>query len=356
MSDAPLEGYLDTADWRAITGWAYNPAEPDKPLWLECVIDDRKPVRFLANLLRPDLQRLGIGTGRYGFNLSMPSPLDPTRPHEITVRRESDERLLFSAPRLLERAPLSSPDAQAWFEGLMAAQIEAATGSGDLMPTATLLLTQVDRLLQANAELANGVMQRDRFRRRWNDTLGGSAPEPTPAPDQRPWALVINAGLPQTPDALALVRALQTGGHRVAAIGSASLASDGSDNLATLGVAVHGAPLVFSVEDLLRLEAGLYRCVVLCGFMQAASYGLVTRLHQPRARIVAILPGLPMTGQEDALAMMAMLAADQIVVPDVMAAQPLARRVPGRPLHQVDFTRPDAEILAAIAPAIGVRP
>jgi hypothetical protein len=353
----PLEGHVDVADWRLIAGWAFNPAEPETPLWLECVIDDRPPVRFLANMLRGDLQREGVGTGRYGFHLSLPAPLDPTQPHQVTVRRESDGRILRNSPRLLERAKLCEPDAQAWFEGLMAAEIEAAAAAGDLMPPARLLLTQVDRLLLAEAELANGSRLRERFRRRWDDVLGGIPPAPTPdpQPDPRPWALVIDAEQPVAPEKLALIRALQASGHRVAAIASAILPDRGPEELTALGVVVHGAPLVFSVEDLLRREAGLYRCVVLFGFLAAAAYGLVARLHQPRARIVACLPGAPAFGPEDVMAVMAMLAADHIVVPGANSAEMLMRRVPGRPLHAVDLTQTDPAILRALAPAIGVR-
>lgn len=353
----PLEGYLDAADWRMISGWARNPDDPDQPLWLECIIDDAAPIRFLANLLRPDLQRAGLGHGRHGFQLGLPGPLDPTVPHSIGVRRASDGRHLIGSPKLLPRAPLSSPDARAWFEGVISAEIEAAIAEADVMPTVEMLVRQIDRLLQARADIASLWRVRDRFRRRWQDMLGDAPPPAMATPDLRPSVLVIESELPATAEGQALITMLLGLGHRVAVIGATSLETSGpaAEALTAMGVTLHGRPHVFSVEDLLLREAGLYRCVVLRGLVATSAYGLVVRRHQPRARLLACLPDVAPGGQDELLALIGGLSADHIITASADTAQLLGQRLPGRAVLVVGLARDSEPTRVTLAGLLGVQ-
>ena len=353
----PMDGYLDSADWRTISGWACNPDDPDRAIWLECVMDDAAPIPFLANLLRPDLQRAGHGNGRNGFQLGLPGPLDPTIPHNIGVRRASDGRHLMGSPRLLPRASLSSPNARAWFEGVIDAEIEAVTAAEDVIPTVDLLVGQVDRLLQTRSDIVSLSRLRERFRKRWQDRLGNEPPPVVETPDLRPAVLVIESELPATGEGRALIAMLLGLGHRVAIIGAGFLETSGpaAEALAAMGVTLHGRPHVFSVEDLLLREAGLYRCVVLRGLVAVSAYGLVVRRHQPRARLLACLPDVTPGGQEELLALIGGLSADHIVTPSADTAQLLGQRLPGRAIQVVGLARDSEPTRLAMAALLGVQ-
>jgi len=80
---APHEGFHDVADCEWIAGWAWSPAEPDRPIEIEIRADELVLARITADLFREDLLRAGKGNGRHGFLHAVPFWLKDRRPHRI---------------------------------------------------------------------------------------------------------------------------------------------------------------------------------------------------------------------------------------------------------------------------------
>lgn len=339
---APLEGFIDRLNWHEVHGWAYDPSDPENALWLEIIVDDGEPLAFLANMQRPDLVQSNIGHGRYGFLLRFPAPLDPKVAHTIVVRRRSDGRMVPRSPWTLARSPTAGVEARAELEAIVSAEIEAVQSGEEAGPTLRFLLEQVDQLLQGAADADSGTTALQHFRQRWSDHLPGDRVMPL-TPDTRPWALVVDADLPDNAQSVHIVRALQTMGYRVAAVASKDLTTQGAiaRSLTAEGVAVLGAPMHFTVEDVLRRQRTLYRVVVLIGPLTAASYALVARQHQPRAKIISLLGDPPQGGAAPVLNLTAVLLSDIVLVETDAAVAHLAMQLPGRKL---DVLAPDAAI------------
>ena len=335
-----VQSFVDHVDWQQIRGWARDPATPEESLWLEIIVDDADPVSFLANLQRPDLVEAGFSHGRFGFHLRFPQPLDPALAHRVHIRQKSNGARLSNSPQLLARAPSASAEIRAGFEAIVTAEIEAVLQDRDAAPTVSFLLQQVDRLLQAQADAASGADALHRFRVRWSDHLQGPRAQPAP-PDLRPWALVIDADLPDTPAALQLVLALQAGGYRVAVLATPMLSTTGglALDMQARDVSVLGMPAYYTAEDALRRHRGQFRAVVLRG-RAGAAYAVLCRQHQPQARLLACLSQAP--GEADpATALAATLLCDAVAAESDAAAMQLARQLPGR---KVAVLPVDAEI------------
>jgi hypothetical protein len=346
-------GYLDTAQRTAIVGWAYEPDEPNRSIWLEAVIDDAPPIRFLANFFRHDLVEAGFGTGRYGFTLQLAHRLNPLEEHVISVRRASDGRDLIGSPKRLERALAASPEVRAQFEAIFSAEIEAAADGPELIPLTHFLVEQLDRLLQMRAERENGTYDRDRFRTRWADTLeGGPVALDRPA-DMRPWALLIEPELSCAAPILALVRAVQALGHHVAMV-AANMEEppDSAETLRAMGVRVLARPMHFTVEDVLKRDAGLYRCVMFGGALVAAAHSVNTRLHHPRSRIIARLAPPQAGSSEFLLTTSALLTADIALAATQAHATQLSQLVQGRQIAVADLAADPDQLPHLLAPVL----
>jgi len=71
----PAFGHLDSVEWNCISGWAFDPAQPDAPVTLEIWHDDRRVCEFKADRFRADLLTARYGDGRRHFSLSLPKAL-----------------------------------------------------------------------------------------------------------------------------------------------------------------------------------------------------------------------------------------------------------------------------------------
>lgn len=97
----PLIGYLDSATWIGVTGWAFEPEHPDSPVVLEILDGDALLLRVSADKYRPDVAAARHVHGRVGFDVKLPQPLSDAVAHQIHVRRASDKLPLHWSPRLL---------------------------------------------------------------------------------------------------------------------------------------------------------------------------------------------------------------------------------------------------------------
>ncbi len=101
---SPMHGYLDTATRELIGGWAWDPLRPDERVPLQIVANGAVIGAVLANRLRPDLAKAGVGDGRHGFQLAIPGGLPPDRRHVIHVRHAADGAELQHSPAVIEAA------------------------------------------------------------------------------------------------------------------------------------------------------------------------------------------------------------------------------------------------------------
>ncbi|MGO8738997.1 Hint domain-containing protein [Rhodoblastus sp.] len=91
-----LFGAVETGDHEGVSGWAQNAAFPDAPVCLDVMVD----AAFFCYAYADGERR---GGGRR-FAVRFVSPLDPSRPHEIELRRSADGAVLGSGLFLAARA------------------------------------------------------------------------------------------------------------------------------------------------------------------------------------------------------------------------------------------------------------
>ncbi len=89
-----LFGEVEQCDPEGVSGWARNAAFPDAPVCLDVLVDGEFAGYAYADAARPQ--------GGRGFAFRFAAPLDPSRPHEIELRRSADGALF--ANRLFRAA------------------------------------------------------------------------------------------------------------------------------------------------------------------------------------------------------------------------------------------------------------
>ncbi len=77
-----LLGAVERCDHGGVSGWALNTAFPSAPVCLDVIVDGAFAGYAYAEAERPN--------GDRGFDLCFAPALDPSRPHEIELRRSAD--------------------------------------------------------------------------------------------------------------------------------------------------------------------------------------------------------------------------------------------------------------------------
>jgi hypothetical protein len=75
-SAAKVRGFVDLLATGRVAGWVQAPDQPDAPLCVDILAAGRRIGCALANVYRGDLAAAGIGHGRYGFELVLPTEVD----------------------------------------------------------------------------------------------------------------------------------------------------------------------------------------------------------------------------------------------------------------------------------------
>lgn len=98
LTASGFDGHCDLVD-ATIRGWAWQPAHPEHSVDIAAFVDGKFLGRTTANNVRDDLRSLQIGTGAYGFAISIPRQLrDGTRYLvEVVI---ADSGLLLNRGRL----------------------------------------------------------------------------------------------------------------------------------------------------------------------------------------------------------------------------------------------------------------
>jgi hypothetical protein len=68
---AELEGLVDNATETRLYGWAWNAAAPEERLAVELRLADQVVARTVAERLREDLVKAGVGDGRHAFEVPL---------------------------------------------------------------------------------------------------------------------------------------------------------------------------------------------------------------------------------------------------------------------------------------------
>jgi GT2 family glycosyltransferase/SAM-dependent methyltransferase len=97
-----IEGSQDRATCRAITGWAWDPSDPERRLWVELREGERLLGSVRADRLRPDLVEAGKGDGKVAFFFTPEEDLHGVEPCWISARVLGLDRDLPNSPRRIE--------------------------------------------------------------------------------------------------------------------------------------------------------------------------------------------------------------------------------------------------------------
>jgi O-antigen biosynthesis protein len=285
-----LRGHIDRVTRGRVDGWAFDDADPTRPVSLIATCNDTFAGRILANRYRGDLLQAGIGEGRHSFQFVFPTALAPFESQSISIRREEDGAHLPGSPAVLPPVSQLTPENRE----ALANYLLAETDEVELDARIALLAETLDKLLDRRAQFATEPRHLDRLRRlqqRW------TKPDTKPADSacaERPRALVIDERLPR-PDRdagsnaiLSHVQSLQRLGFDVEFVAARELTAPASalEALTALGLDVHAAPYCASVEEVLRRRSGQYDLVYLHRVHNAARYGALARDNQGRARIL----------------------------------------------------------------------
>ncbi len=340
----PLQGNLDGMDGTTLTGWAFDPAQPDSAVALELLDGDGTIARTFANRYRSDLETVGIGDGRHGFELQLNRALSPDIQHALRVRRVGDGMELPGSPFTIEPS-----NRRTLVRAVRQAVDVAAEAAGDTATLAALLDTfqaNIDRIRRLRATQRSDT-DGDARLLRWAQG---------PRLEQKR-VLIVADTLPrqkQAPDARLLlnqIAALRGLGWAVEFVASTELARGdaAAAALKAWGVTCHRAPFVASVEEVLRRKRNAFDMVYLFGLTNTHGYAPLARAWQAKARIVC---GLPAVRGTDSRGIATLRMVDSIVVRSRTEAIALQRSAPGATVYAAIEAAAGSGAMNAAAPIV----
>ena len=330
-----LRGHVDWLTRQQMIGWAQDTAAPDTNVSLVVSVDGRVVGRCLADRLRDDLVREGIGHGRYGFDFAFPDGILPALARcTVAVRREGDGTVLPGSPRALD--PITAFDED--LQGRLARALAEAVDEAEADRRLAFLLDQAQRLRRGRAE-RHGALASSQGRAR---------------------ALVIDTVMPAADrDAgsnaiLSHMRSLQRLGYAVTFVPT-DLIGDAT-TLKAEGITACLHPWYASVEEVLRRNAGAFALVYLHRVDTAGRYTQLVRDTQRGARLVYSVADLhhlrtarqaEVEGRADLAAyaehmrfleLNAARAADAVITHSTYEAALLRRHIPAERVHVVPWS------------------
>jgi glycosyltransferase involved in cell wall biosynthesis len=84
LEEAGFDGYCDIVD-NNVRGWVWRPSDPHSSVDVSIFIDGKFLIRAPAVASREDLRAAGIGSGAYGFAVSLPKHLRDGTPRRVDV-------------------------------------------------------------------------------------------------------------------------------------------------------------------------------------------------------------------------------------------------------------------------------
>jgi glycosyltransferase involved in cell wall biosynthesis len=222
-----LTGHLDHVGVDRISGWARDDRAPERRVGLELFDGDQRIAAFVADKMRTDLAKAGLGDGRYGFWVQFPPGLFAMPVHRLSVRYAATGAEIGGSPKLLYRPGGQLDEAfGAWVEDQIGAAIAAADRPELLEPLLGLstnmlarVLAGIDRFNSPNKSTAIRDIDLsslpELLRRSAEQAAGGLKPVHVPIrPEPRLSVIIASAGRPA--DDVALVRSIVQAGKGIA--------------------------------------------------------------------------------------------------------------------------------------------
>jgi O-antigen biosynthesis protein len=151
--DAQPIGNIDRIDYDEISGWAWDPAQPNNPIDIEILDDDVVVLRLPADQHRADLAESGVGNGRHGFAVRNLVGIFPLSRHRVRVRRAADGLDLPESPAWITQPGLDFRSVD-FIDQVIYTAVQAATKPEDLAQPLGHLLRFVAELINTRADLA----------------------------------------------------------------------------------------------------------------------------------------------------------------------------------------------------------
>jgi hypothetical protein len=95
------QGYFDYAGCDAVSGWAWDSAQPNTPVMVALFSEGQLVGTMLADQYRADLVSAGIGDGRHGFQMVLPDLLRNGVNHTLSVQIQGTGFTLGTFPKTL---------------------------------------------------------------------------------------------------------------------------------------------------------------------------------------------------------------------------------------------------------------
>jgi hypothetical protein len=96
-------GYLDSEGTvEEIAGWAWDPTQPDTPIKVDILVNDKVLSSVLADMYREDLAKDGKGNGKHGFLIPFPEQMRDGKTYTVKARVADVNIELQDSPRALK--------------------------------------------------------------------------------------------------------------------------------------------------------------------------------------------------------------------------------------------------------------
>jgi phytanoyl-CoA hydroxylase len=98
-----FEGYIDRVENGWLFGWAWNKNLPNSPIKVDIYLNGKRALTAEASLYRPDLESLGKGNGRHGFEIAIPKTLMVGPVNQISACFSGTNETLHGGSFVLEQ-------------------------------------------------------------------------------------------------------------------------------------------------------------------------------------------------------------------------------------------------------------
>jgi hypothetical protein len=106
--DHPLQGHIDAANDSWITGWVWDPQQPESRIALELVDGETRLAKVMADQYRSDLRQAGIGDGRHAFEVPLQEGLLSSGRNVLHLRCTETGAEVPGSPVIIERSGLAA--------------------------------------------------------------------------------------------------------------------------------------------------------------------------------------------------------------------------------------------------------
>jgi GT2 family glycosyltransferase/glycosyltransferase involved in cell wall biosynthesis len=152
---API-GNLEGISHHEISGWVWDPEQPNLPVDVEILDGDETVLRLTADEFRSDLLEAGLGDGRHGFTVAALDAIFPLSRHRVRVRRTSDGLDLPGSPTWIVRLGMS-PQTERFISQAISSAVEAASASDELDQLLAFLLPLLSDAINIRDALARAA-------------------------------------------------------------------------------------------------------------------------------------------------------------------------------------------------------